>query len=105
MILLVGDEAFGAAAALFPGQASARVEPDRLGAVLAGGLVPELVVAPLLGARADALETARTLEAAGYRGAFRVVTGPLPAPRLVRDEIRAAGPGLTVDLLILPAPS
>lgn len=62
---------------------------------------PELVISSLLGDGFDAIDVAIRLAGLGYTGPYRVLCPPLPKPEAVRDEIRAAAPGLDFDLLIV----
>jgi hypothetical protein len=67
-----------------------------LDAPLLARVLPDRVVAPLMGDGFDALEVAERLEALGYRGRLEVVCPALPDRRLIRAEIAAACPGVEV---------
>ncbi len=56
-------------------------------------VTPDLIAAPLFAARFDILDLIARLVRCGYRGRVIALTGVLPNPRAVEDEIRAlAGP-------------
>lgn len=82
--------------------ASARCESlpyTLLHAALACAPSADYVVAPLVSEQFDALDLAVQLSLAGYRGRYVVVTPPLPAPHVIRQEIEQLCPGLTVELI------
>lgn len=64
-------------------------------------IAPQMVLSALIGDSFDALEVARHLSCLGYAGPYRVLSPQLPSPGLVLSEIRAAAPGLDVDLLMV----
>ena len=77
------------------------VDYDALGAELLDRLRPDLVLSSILTPRFDAFDLARLLAGAGYRGRYRALTPRLPAPDLVRAEIRLNCPALDFDLLVI----
>jgi hypothetical protein len=65
---------------------------------------PHFVVSPLFAAGFDIMDVARRLSQLGFRGGYRAVAAsPLPDPALVLAEVRAACPGLDVDILAAAA--
>lgn len=65
-------------------------------------MVPDIILSPLITDGFDALEVAHLLASFGYKGRYRAVTEAVPNARMILRELRAAAPGLDVDLLILP---
>ena len=65
-------------------------------------LAPDVVLSPLVIGHQDATDLADLLLQAGFRGRYRVVVGALPHPALVLADLRAAAPGLDIDLFPLP---
>ena len=65
-------------------------------------IMPDIVLAPLLGKGFDIMDVAAHLVSLGYSGPLRAVTGQLPNPAAVLAELRANCVGLEIDLLILP---
>jgi hypothetical protein len=63
---------------------------------------PDLVLSPLLSGGFDAVDVAEKLNAARFRGMYRVVADNLPDADIIRGDIRAAAPDLDFDLLVLP---
>ncbi len=76
---------------------------DELSADLLRDARPDLVLSALMGESFDALDLARRLDELGFRGRYRALTNPLPRPDDVRDEVRAAAPGLDFDLFVVNA--
>jgi len=70
-----------------------------LHAALACAPGADFVVSPLVGEDFDAMDVAHELQRAGYRGRYVVVTPALPNPAIIRNEIRQACPGLTIELI------
>ncbi|TCO69734.1 hypothetical protein [Rhodovulum euryhalinum] len=70
-----------------------------LHAALACAPWAEYVVSPLVSDQFDALDLAAQLSLAGYRGRYVVVTPPLPAPNVIRQELEQLCPGLKVELI------
>jgi hypothetical protein len=77
-------------------------EIHEVGAELLDSLRPDVVLSPLLARSFDCIDLAQILEAVGFEGAYRAMTPPLPAPDLVRREIRSLCPGVNFDLLQVP---
>jgi hypothetical protein len=98
-VLVVGEAGVFARPALGAGQRLHCAEFDAVDAGLLARLRPDLVLAPLMGCRFDCVDLARILIGAGYRGAFRVLSPALPAPEMVRRELAALCPGLSIDLV------
>jgi hypothetical protein len=63
---------------------------------------PDLILSPLLSGGFDAVDVAEKLNAARFRGMYRVVADNLPDADIIRSDIRAAAPDLDFDLLVLP---
>lgn len=63
---------------------------------------PDLIMSPLLSGSFDAVDVAEKLNAARFRGMYRVVADNLPDPEIIHRDIRAAAPDLDFDLLVLP---
>jgi hypothetical protein len=74
---------------------------DELTADLLDGVLPDLVLSPLMGESFDALDVAQRLDALGYRGRYRALTNPLPEPDAIRSEVRAVAPGLDFELFVM----
>ncbi len=72
-----------------------------LDAALLDRLRPDIVLSALLGEDFDAMDVARRLATLGFQGRYRALTAALPAPGVVRAEVRAVAPGLDFDLFIL----
>ncbi|SIO19786.1 hypothetical protein SAMN05444722_0790 [Rhodovulum sp. ES.010] len=70
-----------------------------LHAALACAPETDFVASPLVCRQFDALDMATQLALAGYRGRYVVVTPALPAPGIIRQEIRQLCPGLEVELI------
>ncbi|SFI78248.1 hypothetical protein [Celeribacter neptunius] len=66
-------------------------------------MAPDSVIAPAMGNTFDCLDLARLLQAAEFKGAYRILAGDLPRPDIIRAELRTLYPQLSCDLL-LPAP-
>ncbi|MBL3568430.1 hypothetical protein DSD19_11030 [Rhodovulum sp. BSW8] len=82
--------------------ASARVERLPYGlvqAALSSVQSVDMVVSPLLTEQFDAMDLATQLELGGYRGLYVVVTPVVPNPEIIRREIAALCPGITVQLI------
>ncbi|NDK33441.1 hypothetical protein [Rhodovulum sulfidophilum] len=59
----------------------------------------EMIVSPLLTDQFDAMDLAQQLQLGGYRGLYVVVTPVLPNTEIVRREIAALCPGMTVQMI------
>jgi hypothetical protein len=64
----------------------------------------DAVLSPLFWRDGDGFETAKLLDLQAFGAPYRIVAPPLPRPDLVLRELRAACPGLDLDLIELPAP-
>lgn len=62
---------------------------------------PAVVLSSLFGKTFDALEVARRLVEAGFRGRYRVVVEAVPAPHMIRSEVKSVAPGLDFDILLM----
>ena len=60
---------------------------------------PDIVLSPLLCSSFDCMDLAQTLDALGFTGRYRAMSGQVPQPDLVRREIHACCPGLDFDLI------
>ncbi|MCR9069007.1 MAG: hypothetical protein NXH79_09180 [Rhodobacteraceae bacterium] len=69
--------------------------------VLSGPNAPDLVLTPLLTPVFDALDLARYLSQAGYRGRYLALVDALPSAKLIRAEVEAQSPDLNFDLIVL----
>lgn len=69
--------------------------------VFTGPDAPDLVLAPLLTPKFDALDLARYLSQAGYRGRYLALVDRLPSATLIRREVKAQSPDLNFDLVVL----
>jgi len=59
----------------------------------------DCIISPLMSEHFDALDLARELDAAGYRGQYLIVAPPLPRPDLIRRELSAIAPDVGIELL------
>ena len=71
---------------------------DDVTAELLDQLRPSIVVSPLLSRRFDCLDLAQRLSALGFSGRLQVLTGDVPRPDIVLNELREHFPSLTVQL-------
>lgn len=62
---------------------------------------PDVVLSALVGEDFDALDLARRLAELGFRGRYRALAMDLRHPGTVLAELRAAAPGLDLDLLLI----
>jgi hypothetical protein len=69
--------------------------------VFTGPDAPNLVLAPLLTPQFDALDLARYLSEAGFRGRYLALVDRLPSANLIRREVKAQSPDLNFDLVVL----
>ncbi|MEM7721393.1 MAG: hypothetical protein AAF376_03375 [Pseudomonadota bacterium] len=69
--------------------------------VFTGPDAPNLVLAPLLTPLFDALDLARYLSQAGYRGRYLALVDRLPSANLIRREVEAQSPELNFDIIVL----
>ncbi|WP_298256376.1 hypothetical protein [uncultured Litoreibacter sp.] len=73
------------------------IEAARLNDLVIKELKPCLIVSPLVFQDCDALELALRLAGLGYRGCYRVVSGRLPRPDIVKAELCLAAPDLCIE--------
>lgn len=86
-------------AALPSANAIVRARGAELDAALLARVRPHTVVAPLIGREGDALTLVAQLVSLGYDGRIVVLAAPLPDRAMVERELRAAAPGLRLDLI------
>lgn len=65
-------------------------------------VMPDTILAPLLGPDFDILDLVDRLKQIGFGGELRALTLPLPDPDAVRAEVRGHAAGLDFDLIIVP---
>jgi hypothetical protein len=73
-----------------------------LGAPLLRSVSPDVVAFPLFGPGYDALQVVERLGQLGYRGRMCCLTGPLPAPDMVRRELEAVSRGAPLWMVERP---
>ncbi len=73
--------------------------------VLTGPNAPDLVLTPLLTPVFDALDLAKYLTQAGYRGRYLALVDALPSAKLIRTEVEAQSPDLNFDIVVLDGSS
>ncbi len=64
-------------------------------------VMPDTILAPLLGPDFDILDLIDRLDRIGYGGALRALTPELPDPGAVRAEVRSHAAGLDFDLIVI----
>jgi len=80
----------------------AKIGFDELDTVVFNGPdAPDLVLTPLLTPIFDALDMARYLSQAGYRGRYLALVDQLPSAKLIRNEVAAQSPSLNFDIIVL----
>ncbi len=101
MILAVGDvrQWIGTGRALPDDSQIAFAEFHEVTEELMDALTPDIVMSPVMTRAFDCLDLAQALQAAGFRGRFRVVAPELPNPKVIQAEIRAICPALDVALI------
>lgn len=62
---------------------------------------PDVVLSALMADRFDALDLARRLADAGYRGRYRAMTLALPNPDAVLAEVKAMAPEIDFELFVI----
>lgn len=72
----------------------------RLDQALVRRVMPDCVVAPLFCPAFDIMELVDLLTGSQYGGVLLIVAPPLPDPPMVIRELRAAGRGMTLQLMI-----
>lgn len=65
-------------------------------------IAPSMIISPLVGDGFDALEIAKFLSDAHYRGHYRIISPKLPRSSVVLSELSLATPHLKIKLLELP---
>ena len=83
------------------GNGFAYADIQQIGAELIDTLAPDIVISALFTPSFDCIDLAQILEALGYSGSYCAVSSPLPAPELIRREIRNFCPRLRFELIIL----
>ena len=58
-----------------------------------------VVISPLMGDRADAVEVAEMLDEVGYRGRYMAFAPYLPDRAMIEREVSRAAPGLLLDVI------
>ncbi len=117
LALFLGFE--GASEDLYPavrmaparGESATAAAPDRaeavhmslphflaLGAAHFRRINPAIVVSPLLGPRADAMEIAQKLQSLGFTGEYHAVAPRVADATMITREVRAASPGVRFNL-------
>lgn len=99
-VLVVDEHPVAAARAALaaPGRVLA-VPFARLDAALLASVLPDRVLTGLVAEGFDAMDVAERLQALGYGGELWVVCPPLPDLPLVRRELTAAFPALSVRFI------
>ncbi len=75
---------------------------ETLNLKLLAKVMPDTILAPLLGPDFDILDLVDRLTRIGFGGALRALTPPLPDPDAVRAEVRRHAAGLDFDLIVVP---
>ena len=83
------------------GVTSILVHYGMLSLSLLSNVMPDLVVAPLLGSGFDILDVADKLASFKFAGRLVAMTAPLPNPEAVRAEVQAHVPKIPFDLVIV----
>ena len=68
--------------------------------VLMSRLCPSVVLSPALTDRFDCIDLAMILHGIEFKGRYRAISGELPNPRMVENEIRQLCPGLDFGILV-----
>jgi len=101
MALLIGFDRVGQSQLGMPfiGARCEHLPYDLVQAALSSLQGIEMIVSPLLTDQFDAMDLAQQLQLGGYRGLYVVVTPVLPNTEIVRREIAALCPGMTVQMI------
>lgn len=101
IVLIVGNVTGGEkSASVRPRLAGvAYVEFDALPGFFARNGMPALILSPLSARKFDAVDLARALQDTGFPGVYYAVAPPVPAPMVVKQEVRRAAPDILFDLL------
>ncbi len=73
-----------------------------LGATHFRRINPSIVVSPLMGKRADAMDVAQKLQALGYTGPYHAFAPRVANAGMIAHEVRTASPGIRFDLTQIP---
>jgi|GEM_PF-838392 len=103
VLVIDAPEAMALIADLDPRPAAIMVQWARLDATLLARIKPDCIVLPLLRSGFDVAQALQRLTALGYCGKVCALSPALPDRAMVEAELRAFAPGLTVDLLEIPA--
>ncbi|PYE86112.1 hypothetical protein [Pseudoroseicyclus aestuarii] len=101
LIVVDGEEAEVPVPGLLPGEEFKACSFAQLDSALIERLDPSVVVSLLVLDKTDAVEIAARLHSIGYRGRYRILMGGVPDRSLIRAELAAVAPGLTIELLDL----
>lgn len=63
---------------------------------------PDVVLSPLVTDGFDAYQVTRFLASVAYEGRYRAISQVLPNLQMIRNEIRAVGPAIDFDIVIMP---
>lgn len=77
------------------------VELAQLKVTLIQRIMPEIVLSPLIAFGFDASEVVKRLSRFEFRGAYRILTDPLPDRNMVLRELRRDAPDIDIDLFEL----
>jgi len=69
--------------------------------VFTGPDAADLVLTPLLTPVFDALDMARYLSQAGFKGRYLALVDQLPSAKLIRNEVEAQSPSINFDIIVL----
>lgn len=69
--------------------------------VLIGEEAPELIISPLLSPHFDALDLARHLSDAAFKGRYLALVEHLPSSLLIRREVKSQSPDINFDVIVL----
>ena len=79
------------------------IDFDALSAGTITRLKPQIILSPLVGDGFDAIGVVRKLSQLFYTGPYRAISGDLPNPVAVSQEVSASAPSVNFDLVILPS--
>lgn len=69
-------------------------------AELLEALEPAIIYSPLLTPSFDSTELAQRLQELGFKGQYCAVVKSVPAPQLIKNEVRMAAPLVNYDLVL-----
>ncbi|MCK0119921.1 hypothetical protein MWU61_05190 [Loktanella sp. F6476L] len=78
------------------------VDFDQLSEDTIATIRPDVVLSPLVTDGFDAYQVTRFLASAAYKGRYRAISQTLPNLTMIRNEIRAVGPAIDFDIVIMP---